>query len=144
MKSWKWFFVLVSALVLFCVQNVSAKNMSNADLNGRYIVGSVTMDIINGFATDLFQLDANGSGTYDYLYLYSSSEEGGESGSSNYTVSLDGELTILVESLYKMVGGISSDGQYFSVTWHETGAEPSIVFGIKESTGASVANLNGT
>ena len=118
--------------------------MSNSDLNGRYIVGSVTMDNYNGFGTDLFQIDANGSGIYDYLFLYSSSDSGGASGSSNYTINSDGEMILIIEPIYKMVGGLSPNGQYFSVTWHETGAEPSILFGIKESTGMSVANLNGT
>ncbi len=144
MKSFKPLVVIISVFIILSGHNVFAKAMSNADFNGRYIVGHFLEDIgeSDPIHTDVLQFDADGKGKISGKGLYSNTGDTG-SFNLNYSISQDGRISIDIDTESSLVGIISPDGQYFTLTKSGTNTEPLIMFGIKESTGRSVADLNG-
>ena len=110
---------------------------------GDYLVSEFQDEVSQGpiandpwIALMSINLDGQGKGTYEDLYVSSGDKE---SGTFNYSVRVDGLLKMIPpapDEDYFMPGAVSSDGKVFALA-HTGRGERGISFGIKKPSGGS-------
>jgi len=109
--------------------------LDNSTLNGNYVTAGFEQE--GSINTYLLNISANGNGSILASVIDSSNNEQG--GNDTYSVSQDGALVVNGSQKF---GAVSVDGQYIVAT--ETFPfEEELNFGVKKSSGKSVASLNG-
>lgn len=112
--------------------------LTNASLNGTYIMNEIGIDSTHWTGRIEITFDGDGNGTWQQL---DDSNGSTGSGSLTYNVSADGTLSIDgVE-----VGMLNTDERFFNIVdTNSADSDLSFHFGVKQSSGLSNATLHGT